>query len=202
MKTNCIILLLLLVSGTLPAQSIKDLLKSSSVKEALSSVVNPSLSATALQGTWVYEKPACELKSDNLLKGAGGSLISSQLEKKLEEVCTKAGIDPGKFSYTFNADSTFSNALPKGKPLKGTYTYDEASKKITLHYALGKKLTITTLEADVTRSGENICLLFNADKLMKLLSMVSSVTKSSTLQTLNNLANEYDGILLGFELKK
>ncbi|MCC8171927.1 MAG: DUF4923 family protein [Parabacteroides sp.] len=202
MKTNSILLFLILFSAPLSSQSIKDLLKSASVKEAVSSIIDPSLSAADLQGTWNYEKPACALKSDNVLKGAGGSLISSQLEKKMEEVCTKAGITPGRFGYTFNADSTFSNTLPKGKPLSGTYSYDEANKKITLHYAIGKKLTITTLEADVTRAGENRCLLFNADKLMKLLSMVSSATQSNTLKTVTDLVNEYDSVLLGFELKK
>lgn len=204
MKKNCILLFLFLLASqsAIYSQSIKDLLNSSAVKEVVSAVTNPTVSATALQGTWDYRKPACELKSSNVLKGAGGSLISSQVEKKMEDICTKAGITPGKFGYTFLADSTFSNTLPKGKPLSGTYSYDPASQTVALHYAIGKKLTITTLEAKVSQSGDNICLLFNADKLMNLLSMVSSVTQNSTLKTVNQLMSQYDDILLGFELSK
>lgn len=204
MKKNTLFLLLtglFLASGSMQGQSLKDLLNSSAVKEVISTVTNSSISATDLQGVWNYQKPACELKSSNIIKEAGGSLLSSQMEKKMEEICTRAGIKEGNFSYTFNADSTFSNTLPKGKPLNGTYSYNPEDQTLSLHYALGKKLTITTLEAKITPAGDNMNLLFNADKLMQLLTLVSSATNLTTLKTINQIASQYDGIMLGFELK-
>ena len=182
------------------AQSLKDLFNSSVVKDIVSTVVDTKVSAADLQGNWTYKKPACELSSDNLLKGAGGSVISSQLENKIEDLCAKVGITEGKFGYTFNADSTFTNTLPKGKPMTGTYSYDPETQTVTLHYGLGKLAKLTTLEAHVTKAGDTVSLLFNADKLMKLLSLVSSVTKSTTLKAVNELAGQYDDVLLGFEL--
>jgi len=45
-------------------------------------------------------------------------------------------------------------------------------------------------------------LLFNADKLLKFLSTVSSISSNTTLKAINKLASEYDGMMLGFDLKK
>lgn len=205
MKNKSILLLFLgLFAAIVPVQgqSLKDLLNSETVKNVVSAVTHSKLTADDLQGTWSYQKPACELESSDVLKGAGGSLISSQMEKKMDELCTKAGIKEGNFSYTLNADSTFTNTLPKGKPLSGTYSYNPETQEIALHYAIGKRLTVTTLEGKITKAGDNVNLVFNADKLMKLLSLVSSVTKSKTLNAVNQLASQYDEIMLGFELKK
>lgn len=204
MKKNTLFLMLVCLSAfvTAPAQaqSLKDLFNSPVVKDVVSAVVDAKVSAADLQGGWTYKKPACELSSDNLLKGAGGSVIASQLENKLEDLCTKAGITEGKFGYTFNADSTFTNTLPKGKPLAGTYSYNPDTQTITLHYGKGKLAKLSSLEAHVSKSGDTVSLLFNADKLMKLLSLVSSVTKSASLKAVNQLAEQYDDVLLGFEL--
>ena len=205
MKNNIILLLIVgLFTGinSIQGQSLKDFLNSDAVKKAVSTVVDSKVTTENLQGTWNYLKPACELESDDLLKGAGGSVISSQLEKKMQDICSKAGITEGKFSYTFSADSTFSNTLPKGKPLSGTYSYNPETQVVTLQYAIGKKLTVTTLEGKISRSGDHINLLFNADKLMKLLSLVSSITNSTTLKAVNQLASQYNEVMLGFELKK
>ena len=48
----------------------------------------------------------------------------------------------------------------------------------------------------------NMDLLFDADKLLQLLTYLSSKSSNSTLQTLGNLAGTYDGMLLGLGLKK
>ena len=45
-------------------------------------------------------------------------------------------------------------------------------------------------------------LLFNADKLLDFLTKLSAVSKNTTLQALNKLASQYDGLMMGFELKK
>ena len=41
-----------------------------------------------------------------------------------------------------------------------------------------------------------------ADKLLDFLTKLSAVSKNTTLQTLNKLASQYDGMMMGFELKK
>ena len=196
-----LLLLLLSVPNATYGQSLKDILKSSAVKEVVSAVTGEkALAAADLQANWSYVKPACDLESANLLKDAGGNVISSQIEKKLDELCKKAGITEGQFSYTFNADSTFTNTLPKGKILTGTYSFDAEKQTVTLKY--GKLLKLTTFDAKVIKTGDNLNILFNANKLMTLLNLVSSLTQSETVKAVNKLFDQYDGVMLGFEMKK
>ncbi len=194
---------LLLVPGNAKGQSLKDILKSSAVKDVVSSVTGgQALTAENIQGTWTYVNPALRLEGDNALKNVAGSLATAEVEKKLKEYCAKVGIEEGVFNYKFNADGSFTSALKKGS-LKGSYTLDSGADTMTLRYSVaGKSLGITTLTAKVVLSGSELSLLFNADKLLSFLSTVSSISGNSTLQAINKLANEYDGMMIGFDLKK
>lgn len=194
--------ILLSVSGQAYGQSLKDILKSSAVKDAVTSVTGgKKLTVENLQGTWTYTNPAVQLEGDNALKNVAGSVAAGELEKKLKTYCAKVGIVEGMFNYVFNSDSTFTNALKK-KTLKGTYSINQDEKTVELKYALGGKLKVTTLTAHVVISGNELSLLFNADKLLAFLSKVSSLSDNSTMQLVNKLTSEYDGMMLGFELKK
>lgn len=191
-----------LISGEAYGQSLKDILNSSAVKDAVTSVTGgKKLTVKNLQGVWMYTNPALQLEGDNALKNMAASVASSSVEAKMKEYCAKVGIVEGIFNYTFNSDSTFSNTLKKGS-LKGTYSFNADDKTISLHYSAGKKMKITTLTAHVVLSGDQLTLLFNADKLLKFLSTLSSVSNNSTLQAVNKLASQYDGLMLGFDLKK
>ena len=194
--------ILLSVSGQAYGQSLKDILESSAVKDAVTSVTGgKKLTVENLQGTWTYTNPAVQLEGDNALKNVAGSVAAGELEKKLKIYCAKAGIVEGMFNYVFNSDSTFTNAL-KRKNLKGTFFVNPDEKTVELKYALGGKLKVTTLTAHVVISGNELSLLFNADKLLAFLSKVSSLSDNSTMQLVNKLTSEYSGMMLGFELKK
>ena len=193
---------LLSVSGQVYGQSLKDLLNSSTVKDAVTSVTGgKKLTVQNLEGTWTYVNPAVQLEGDNALKNVAGSVAAGELEKKLKTYCAKVGIMEGVFNYAFNSDSTFTNALKK-KTLKGTYSINQDEKTVELKYALGRKQKVMTLTAHVVISGDELSLLFNADKLLDFLTKISSISDNSTLKLVNKLASEYDGMLLGFELKK
>lgn len=194
--------ILLSVSGQAYGQSLKDILKSSAVKDVVTSITGgKKLTVENLQGTWTYTNPAVQLEGDNALKNVAGSVAAGELEKKLKIYCAKAGIVEGMFNYVFNSDSTFTNAL-KRKNLKGTFFVNPDEKTVELKYALGGKLKVTTLTAHVVISGNELSLLFNADKLLAFLSKVSSLSDNSTMQLVNKLTSEYSGMMLGFELKK
>lgn len=194
---------LLLIPGNMKGQSLKDILNSSAVKNAVTSVTGgKAVTFENLQGTWMYVNPALQLEGDNALKNVAGSLAATEAEKKMKEYCAKVGIVEGVFNYVFNSDSTFTSALKRGS-LKGTYSVSPEDKTVTLRYMVGnKKLTVSTLTAHVVLSGNELTLLFNADKLLKFLSTVSSISSNTTLKAINKLASEYDGMMLGFDLKK
>ncbi|MCI6522634.1 MAG: DUF4923 family protein [Parabacteroides sp.] len=185
------------------AQSWKDILKSETVQKVVSSVTGgQSVTVASLQGTWTYVDPAVQLGSDNTLKQIAGSAATTELEKKLKEQCAKVGIVEGVFNYTFHEDSTFTSALKKGS-LKGTYSVNEADKTIAFTYTAGTSdRAIYTLTASTVLAGDNLTLLFNADKLLTFLTKVASLTSNSTFQSLSQLAEQYDGLMLGFDLKK
>ncbi len=194
---------LLLIPGNMKGQSLKDILNSSAVKNAVTSVTGgKAVTFENLQGTWMYVNPALQLEGDNALKNVAGSLAATEAEKKMKEYCAKVGIVEGVFNYVFNSDSTFTSALKRGS-LKGTYSVSPEDKTVTLRYTVGNKmLTVSTLTAHVVLSGNELTLLFNADKLLKFLSTVSSISSNTTLKAINKLASEYDGMMLGFDLKK
>ena len=194
---------LLLIPGHMKGQSLKDILNSSAVKNAVTSVTGgKAVTFENLQGTWMYVNPALQLEGDNALKNVAGSLAATEAEKKMKEYCAKVGIVEGVFNYVFNSDSTFTSALKRGS-LKGTYSVSPEDKTVTLRYTVdNKKLTVSTLTAHVVLSGNELTLLFNADKLLKFLSTVSSISSNTTLKAINKLASEYDGMMLGFDLKK
>lgn len=196
--------LLMLASGEMYGQSLKDILNSAAVKNAVTAVTGgKKLSVENLEGTWTYVNPAVQLEGDNALKNVAASLAMTEAEKKMKAYCEKVGIVEGTFNYTFQNDTTFTNLLKKGT-LTGTYSLDAEAKTLSLHYTLGKKKkrTFTTLTAQVVLTNDQLTLLFNADKLLKFLSTLSSVSNSSTLKAINQLAEQYDGMLLGFDLKK
>ena len=148
---------ILSVSDSAYGQSIKDILNSAAVKDAVTAVTGgKKLTVENLAGTWTYVDPAIQLEGDNALKNVAASVASSEMEKKLKDYCAKIGIIEGAFNYTFNTDSTFTSVL-KSCTLKGTYSFNADDKTMELHYGkIGK----------------------------------------------SKLASQYDGLMMGFELKK
>ncbi|MEG1562995.1 MAG: DUF4923 family protein [Bacteroides sp.] len=185
----------LLGAGNIQAQSVSDWFS----KENLDKVVNAVTGKTnkvEMTGTWNYTGTACEFETENLLKKAGGALAASAVETQLDEQCAKIGMMPGKFSFTFNADSTFVNKYGK-KQYKGTYSYNAATQKVHLKYAF-----LIGFHAKTEISAKDMNLLFNADALLKMLTFFGSKSSSTMIKTASELGKQYDGMLLGFELKK
>ena len=136
-------------------------------------------------------------ESENFLAQAGGEIAASQVESKLATYLGKVGIKPGSCSYTFNNDGTYTAKLGK-YTLSGKYTLDTANKTITMTYLNG----MATTQPKVVMTGNSISLLYDADKLLTMLTKVSSMTNNSNLNTLSSLLSKYDGLLIGMQLKK
>lgn len=187
---------LLLATGSVQAQSsLSDLFSKDNINKVVNAVTGKN-GKVEMCGTWDYSGMACEFETENLLKKAGGAVATSAVEKELNQQCAKIGIVPGKFGFTFNADSTFVNTYGK-KQYKGTYSYNAHTQSVNLKYA-----RIIGFSAKTEVSVKDMTLLFNADKLLTLLTFFGSKSNSTLIKTASNLAKEYDGMLLGFELKK
>ncbi len=179
----------------LQAQSITDIFNLDNISKAVNSITGKK-EAVNLIGAWNYTGSAVEFESSDLLRQAGGTVASLAVENKMNTQLAKVGIKPGTMNFTFNADSTFTSTVGK-RTMSGSYSYNASTGKVTLKYL---KLLGTSAKVDYS-SGE-MALLFDADKLLKILAFMGSKSTNTTLKTVSSIAKTYDGMLLGFDMKK
>lgn len=191
-KCLWLVAVLSVTTGNGMAQDLKSIL-GNVVKEVVGNLTTTSVS---IVGTWTYVAPECQFESDNLLAKAGGEAAAQKVEEQLLPIYEKVGMEG--FQYTFKEDGSYSCTI-KGKSTKGTYTFDREAKTITMKSKLGIKTV-----AYVTVAGNNMSLVFNADKLMSVLKAITGVASkvNTTASAINNIATSYDGLRLGFEMKK
>lgn len=145
--------------------------------------------------TWKYSKPGCAFTSENLLAKAGGEIAASKVENKLEGYYKKFGFSSSNTYFTFNTDGTFSAKID-GKAWNGTYTFDEKTHAIQL------KGLLLSASGYATKTTNGISLLFDQKKLLNLIKALSAFRGSSTLSAVGSIANNYDGMQVGFEMTK
>ena len=63
-------------------------------------------------------------------------------------------------------------------------------------------MKIFSLNAKVNYYNDKIELLLNSDMLLKVLTFIGSKSDDFTIKTVSNLAKGYDGMMLGFKLKR
>ena len=192
-KLICIMALLCAVAVQADAQSLKDILTG-----VVGQVVgDKATTETSIIGTWDYVGPDCQLKGDDLLKNIGGDAAGAEVEKKMEPIYAKAGLNT--IQYTFNEDKTCSYTI-KGKKVEGTYEFDAEAKTITIKAG---KLGIRTT-AHIVTLGSNMSFVFDADKILSVVKTITGVASkiNSSAATINALASKFDGMMIGFELKK
>lgn len=180
------------------------------VTSILENVVGGAISKLdlSIDGTWKYTSPEVQFKSDNLLAQAGGAAATTKIETTLSKLYGKIGINES-LSYTFNADSTFTQTIKIGsivKNLKGTYSLDKTNKIITLKYEALGRIGLGKINAIYANTGTSMSLLFDASDMMsflkKVISAVSSVSGKASLATVSALLDNYDGVLIGYKMKK
>ena len=201
-RTSIIAAFLCFACQAASAQSLKDILNKVTSNETVKNVVESVTGQTIpfdITGTWTYSGTAVKLESDDLLKSTAASLAAGRIEDKLDEYVAKVGIKDGTFSFTFNADKTFT-AKFKGKGFNGTYTLSEDQKTISLQF--GKLVSMKPFTAAVSGSASQLDLLFEADKLLELLGKLTASSSNNTLKTIGAFTNQYDGMKLGLELAK
>ena len=192
-KLICIIALLCAVSLQADAQSLKDIL--SGVAKQV--VGDKATTEATLIGTWDYVGPNCQLKGDDLLTNIGGDAAGEEVEKKMVPIYEKAGLNT--IQYTFNEDKTCSYTI-KGKKVEGTYEFDPEAKTVTIKAG---RLQVKTI-AYVVTLGSNMSFVFDADKIFSVVKTITGAASglNASASTINKLLEEFDGMMVGFELKK
>lgn len=178
---------------------------SNSSSSAGSSIINGILNNVIGSGTfskqdlcahtWKYSKPGCAFTSEILLAQAGGEIAANKVEEKLGEYYSKFGFSGSNTYFTFNTDGTFAAKID-GKSWQGNYTFDEKT------HAIQMKGLILSMSGYATKTANGISLLFDQKKLLNLIKTIGSLKGSSTLSALGTIANNYDGMRVGFEMTK
>lgn len=178
---------------------------SNSSSSAGSSIINGILNNVIGSGTfskqdlcahtWKYSKPGCAFTSENLLAKAGGEIAANKVEEKLSEYYSKFGFSGSNTYFTFNTDGTFTSKID-GKSWQGNYTFDEKT------HAIQMKGLILSMSGYATKTTNGISLLFDQKKLLNLIKTIGALKGSSTLSAIGTIANNYDGMRVGFEMTK
>lgn len=178
---------------------------SNSSSSAGSSIINGILNNVIGSGTfskqdlcahtWKYSKPGCAFTSENLLAKAGGEIAANKVEEKLGEYYSKFGFSGSNTYFTFKTDGSFAAKID-GKSWQGNYTFDEKT------HAIQMKGLLLSMSGYATKTTNGISLLFDQKKLLNLIKTMSALKGSSTLSALGTIANNYDGMRVGFEMKK
>lgn len=178
---------------------------SNSSSSAGSSIINGILNNVIGSGTfskqdlcahtWKYSKPGCAFTSENLLAQAGGEIAANKVEEKLSEYYSKFGFSSSNTYFTFKTDGTFAAKID-GKSWQGNYTFDEKT------HAIQMKGLILSMSGYATKTTNGISLLFDQKKLLNLIKTMGALKGSSTLSAIGTIANNYDGMRVGFEMTK
>lgn len=178
---------------------------SNSSSSAGSSIINGILNNVIGSGTfskqdlcahtWKYSKPGCAFTSENLLAQAGGEIAANKVEEKLSEYYSKFGFSSSNTYFTFKTDGTFAAKID-GKSWQGNYTFDEKT------HAIQMKGLILSMSGYATKTTNGISLLFDQTKLLNLIKTMGALKGSSTLGAIGTIANNYDGMRVGFEMTK
>ena len=148
-----------------------------------------------LVGTWKYDGPGCAFTSKNLLAKAGGEVADTKIEQELAPYLQKTGLSAQNTSVSFNEDGTFKATIA-GKNISGTWTLDEETAKVSM------KTLLLTINCYAKREYGGIALLFESKKLLNMLQILATMSGNDTVKKVGELSKNYDGIRLGFDMKK
>ncbi|MDO4172548.1 MAG: DUF4923 family protein [Prevotellaceae bacterium] len=166
------------------------------VLSTIGSIISSKLTPTSKQivGTWVYQKPAVMFTSGNAVKSATASVVSRQIESKLQAHLTKIGVNNGNMCMVFEEDKTFYVQRKGKKVASGTYVLDK--NDITLTFKGKNKPCKVTPQLD----NGTLVIVMDMTKLKDFFEGVGS--KIPQLSTITSLMKTMDGMEVGIRMTK
>ena len=132
---------------------------------------------------------------------AGGEVVASQISDKLAPIYGKLGFTPEKYRLEFDGEGKYTMTFGQ-LPIAGEATKGEAKGYFTFEFIKLGEYALATTPTYIEVLGDKMVLLYEADKFIDLFSSVVSKLGISSLNTIVELVNSYDGVLIGFELNK
>ncbi len=153
------------------------------------------LTQAQLIGTWQYTGPGCAFTSEKALAEAGGEVVAAQIKEKLLPYYQKLNLTASNTYITINEDGTYSAKIG-GKGLSGKYTFDEKNNKLQMQSLLLNMTCYTK------RTSGGVSFLFESKKLLTVLQTIAALSGNESIQAVGEISKNYDGVRLGFDMKK
>lgn len=175
----------------------------STIENVVEGVVygNKEVTLADLQGEWAYRAPACKFLSENLLESAGGELVATQVVDKATPIYQKLGFSATNFGFTFDEEGGYIMTYRK-MPISGSVTKTEKNAYFTLEFVKIGQYTLAKTPVYINVYGDKMLLLFEADKFINLFRTLVGYIGVDSLDSIFELVDNYDGILVGFELTR
>lgn len=186
--------------GTSGSSILGNVLGSATSGETLGNVITSVLgmdkmTESTLHGTWKYNGAGCAFTSENALAKAGGEVAATSVKEKLTEQYKKLGLSSSNTYITFNSDNTFQAKID-GKSFSGTYTFDSSDQSVKL------KGTLLNLTAYTKKTTSGLSVLFESKKALTLFQTLTALSGNSTASVIGDISKNYDGVRIGFDMKK
>lgn len=152
-----------------------------------------------LAGEWTANGSAVMFQSENLLNKAGGMAASAALESKLDSYYKQYGLNGAVL--TVQTDGTFEMSLKKLR-LKGVIAKGDKDGKFLFEFKALGKISLGKMTTYVQKTSTSMDVMFDAKGLQKLVSGVARLTGMSLAKTFASLLDSYDGLCVGFKMKK
>lgn len=150
---------------------------------------------TLVAGRWQYDKPSVQAQGTSVLGKLGKPLAKSKLSGKLNKAYKKLQIKKRWTSLRLDNDGTWAMTIAN-KEIKGKYSYSPSKGSITLKWHL------VSISAVVVRDKKHLHLLFDTDRLLTLLRLISGLSHNDTLKAIAFLSENYNDVKVGFQLKQ
>lgn len=156
------------------------------------------LKVSDLEGEWTSTGSAVTFQSDNFLKKAGGAAAAGAVESQIDPYFKKFGLTGAVF--TVDNQGNFSLKI-KMVTLKGTIAVKSKGVFTMKFTALGT-MSLGSMDAYVEKSLNSLNLMFDADKIKKIMSFAATISGNKMVSTADKILKEYDGICIGFKMKQ
>lgn len=150
----------------------------------------------ALVGSWVYEEPAIQFESQNLLDKAGGVVASQNVADNITPYFELLGLKTGDIALDLRKDNTCTFTIGERK-IDGTYEFDDETKKLSLKAGL-----IPLPAAYLSIVNNQMAMTYDSSVLLGLIKVMGAVDTKSAFASVSKLADSYDGMKTGFTFKK
>lgn len=185
------------------AQSLKDLLgkvgnsgSGSTVGNVLQGLFSSSnISVEDMTGVWKAEGSAVCFQGEGFLKQAGGAAASATIKKKLDPYYQKYGLTGAVL--TIRPDGKFELKIKK-VTLKGTILQSDEKGIFYFKFEVFNKVNLGKVKTYVQKTSRTMDVMFDATKLMQIVSTVGKATNISVANTFANLLSQYKGLCVGF----